>query len=598
MLGKVVTHDLKALAFTLLLLNWKAALHFLRQHFWYTLAAVLLPGTWWVYKSATSLSESVVKDDNSLEGHHARPRIFECQTTHRRLFPTNYSFTYSYLLVGVPIGWHGSVGSILSSDNLTDVSPSEKTWFSVHAEDYLQRGQHVDGLAGKLDDYLKTQNVSLDDYSFAYLTTAPRFWGFSFNPVSFWYLYDKNKRLSSMILEVNNTFDERRIYFLPRGRNQQNPLSTRFHNQWDKDFHVSPFNDRDGSYSLSAIDPFQQGATGLVDNTIVLNSVDGKPKIVARVFSHQSGIDPSKMSPIQIFWFLARWWWVGFMTNPRILREARMLWVKKLRVFYRPEVLQSSIGRSETAEEAELERFFRVFLRRMNEASGRTLRYCPAAGSERAKYILLQENREQSNDLGSTPIEVKVITPAFYAELVRDPDLLATFDRFCFNPAFGQTMVYISEPDAFRNTLESLSRSEFASRKVHRLSIFNHLRSNDGIFLVALRALGGLLTHVQILGLDFNMGTEFDTFVHAVFAPADIASYERICLTVLLADRLALGYTSVLRSYIRVIWAIALIMAGSHLSIFFYAPRNFGAGSLLALGLKMGMANMMGRLLG
>jgi DUF1365 family protein len=46
------------------------------------------------------------------------------------------------------------------------------------------------------------------------LITAPKLLGYSFNPVSFWYLYSADRKLSAMILEVNNTFDERHIYFL------------------------------------------------------------------------------------------------------------------------------------------------------------------------------------------------------------------------------------------------------------------------------------------------------------------------------------------------------------------------------------------------
>ena len=47
-----------------------------------------------------------------------------------------------------------------------------------------------------------------------YLVTAPRFLGYAFNPVSFWYLYSEKMNLKAMILEVNNTFDERRLYLL------------------------------------------------------------------------------------------------------------------------------------------------------------------------------------------------------------------------------------------------------------------------------------------------------------------------------------------------------------------------------------------------
>jgi len=72
------------------------------------------------------------------------------------------------------------------------------------------------GLRGKLSEYLRSQGVRLEQYSHALLVTALRFLGFSFNPVSFWYLYNEANLLEAMVGEVNNTFDERRMYFMER----------------------------------------------------------------------------------------------------------------------------------------------------------------------------------------------------------------------------------------------------------------------------------------------------------------------------------------------------------------------------------------------
>ena len=208
-----------------------------------------------------------------------------------------------------------------------------------------------------------SQNEDPAGYPRAYLVTAPSFLGYSFNPVSFWYLYDDKKYLKAMILEVNNTFDERRMYFLKQNapnlmedtsKEQSNtahsfsPSSAKFTNAWSKDFHVSPFNSRKGSYSLSANDPFSSNVIGIlpIRNTIILNSSKKHAKLVARVFSTGPSLDPSTFGSLDTCKFLASWWWVGFVTFPRILREAAKLFFKgKLHVWYRPEVLQSSIGR-------------------------------------------------------------------------------------------------------------------------------------------------------------------------------------------------------------------------------------------------------------
>lgn len=92
--------------------------------------------------------------------NHPRPLLFPGQTTHTRLFPKKHSFSYSYLLVGIPVGWRSQVNTFVSADlqsKPVDRSHNHKAWFHVNAEDHLERGGHVDGLRGKLDDFLEAQ---------------------------------------------------------------------------------------------------------------------------------------------------------------------------------------------------------------------------------------------------------------------------------------------------------------------------------------------------------------------------------------------------------------------------------------------------------
>ena len=189
-----------------------------------------------------------------------------------------------------------------------------------------------------------------------------------------------------MILEVNNTFDERRIYFLKgstmdksfnssdtkeddqqdrtapqadeildvRETKSTDGSARKFTYTWLKDFHVSPFNSRKGSYALSASDPLLRSAStkGPIDNVINLDSSKAHSKLVARVYSTGEARDPATFSPWDTFRFLATWWWVGFVTFPRIVREAgKLFFRKKLHVWYRPEVLTESIGRQATDDE-------------------------------------------------------------------------------------------------------------------------------------------------------------------------------------------------------------------------------------------------------
>jgi DUF1365 family protein len=156
-----------------------------------------------------------------------------------------------------------------------------------------------------------------------------------------------------MILEVNNTFDERRIYLLKEDLGSSDPgvPSSRFKHSWAKDFHVSPFNSRKGHYALTCLNPFQNGvfrAPG-IDNTIILSSSKDNVKLVARLFSEAPPIDPRQASLWDKLALMLLWCWMGLFTFPRILKEAFLLFFqRKLHVWLRPEVLPTSIARRDT----------------------------------------------------------------------------------------------------------------------------------------------------------------------------------------------------------------------------------------------------------
>jgi hypothetical protein len=82
-----------------------------------------------------------------------KPLVFPCQTTHTRLFPKIHSFAYSYLQVGIPIGWQGSVATIIGAEE----GSKHRSWFNIDAADYLARGDGSLGFKGKLQAYLETQ---------------------------------------------------------------------------------------------------------------------------------------------------------------------------------------------------------------------------------------------------------------------------------------------------------------------------------------------------------------------------------------------------------------------------------------------------------
>lgn len=282
-------------------------------------------------------------------------------------------------------------------------------------------------------------------YPHAYLVTTARFLGYQYNPVSFWYLYDGKRALTAVIVEVNNPFGERHLYYLPAGSRPKKltdsvvlgmgdsktaSLSARFSQTWAKNFHVSPFNSRKGSYSITALDPATADAQGLgpIDTTIVLRSSHGHEKIVARLFSAGPAVDPIELTAWQAVCFVVTWWWVDLATFPRILKETGVLFFReKLHIWLRPEPLRESVSRLANGAERRLEAAFRCYLRHLVEnqaaSAAAALRplavtYIPCGIPEASTEQMLSPAAACQRDGDVDEVEIKALTPVFYARFV------------------------------------------------------------------------------------------------------------------------------------------------------------------------------------
>jgi len=152
------------------------------------------------------------------------------------------------------------------------------------------------------------------------MITMPRYFGYSFNPLTTYYVYDP--KLVAVVLEVHNTFDEKHIY----------PVRFSSSQTIVRRFHVSPFNDRLGTYTLKTRDP-RSGIS--IEVTVV--TPDGRPKLYA---SLKSKTWTDLHHTIRVLWLCARCGSWIFMTFPRILYQASKLhYHKKLPVYMRPEPL-------------------------------------------------------------------------------------------------------------------------------------------------------------------------------------------------------------------------------------------------------------------
>jgi len=123
-------------------------------------------------------------------------------------------------------------------------------------------------------DNLKKNNIDTNNIQIK-LLCYPRIFGYVFNPLSIFYVYDKNLNLISILYEVKNTFGEQHTYVFKTDINNNLIQHT-----CKKKFHVSPFIEMDCVYFFRLLKP---------SNTIsvIIDQNDKEGKIL---YASQDGV--------------------------------------------------------------------------------------------------------------------------------------------------------------------------------------------------------------------------------------------------------------------------------------------------------------------
>jgi cyclopropane-fatty-acyl-phospholipid synthase len=113
--------------------------------------------------------------------------------------------------------------------------------FSIRTDDYLEGG----GTLRERVERVLREHGQLSRPHRITLITMPRYFGYVFNPVSFFACFDADDKAIGFVTQVNNTFGETHIYPLVC-----EPASLPVEWRFPKEFFVSPFYDVSGEYSV------------------------------------------------------------------------------------------------------------------------------------------------------------------------------------------------------------------------------------------------------------------------------------------------------------------------------------------------------------
>ncbi len=184
-----------------------------------------------------------------------RSCLYECQVMHARLSPRRHRFAYRIFLFALDLDELDTLAGRLAL-----FSVNGPNVYSFRERDFLPTGETLHngasggrpapagaGLKARVMAYLADRGVDLAGGRIL-LVALPRVLGYHFNPVSFYFCYDRDGRPAAAIAEVTNTFREVKPYFL--GPETWQAGDAAFHRRTPKHFYVSPFADVDVAFDF------------------------------------------------------------------------------------------------------------------------------------------------------------------------------------------------------------------------------------------------------------------------------------------------------------------------------------------------------------
>ena len=176
-----------------------------------------------------------------------RSRIYFGKVSHSRHQPVSHRFNYRTFMM------------YLDLDELPTLF--QKFWFwSVNRrnlaefrdKDYMNE---EGGIKATVIEEIRKQT----GYNFKgriALLTHMRYFGYCFNPVSFYYCYNESDELQFIVSQINNTpWDERYCYVMDNRNAALKNARGELQCQFEKDFHVSPFLDMEFQYDWRFSEP-------------------------------------------------------------------------------------------------------------------------------------------------------------------------------------------------------------------------------------------------------------------------------------------------------------------------------------------------------
>jgi uncharacterized protein len=181
--------------------------------------------------------------------------LYECRILHHRLAPKPHRFTYRLFYFAIDLDeleqLHAKLRLFsfnranLYSFRGGDFFPTHEPLHNPSGADGSRPSPEAHNLKARVLDWIAERGLDPTGVRVV-LVTLPRVAGYLFNPVSFYFCFDRHGAPLTTIAEVTNTFRELKHFHVHERRGERT-----FHVRMPKHFYVSPFSDVDVEFDFT-----------------------------------------------------------------------------------------------------------------------------------------------------------------------------------------------------------------------------------------------------------------------------------------------------------------------------------------------------------
>ena len=245
-------------------------------------------------------------------------KIYSGKVIHKRFKPKEHYFKYNVFSLLIDLNELEEINKYINF-----FSYNKFNIISFYDKDHGDR----DGSSIKLWVKKNLRNIGImtEDISIK-LLCYPRIFGYVFNPLSTYFIYNKHSELISIFYEVKNTFGEQHTYIF-KAQDEKT-----VQNKCKKKFYVSPFIEMDCEYHFKTLNPREQ-------LSVVINQNDKDGKLL---FASQDGISKDFNNKNLILSYLTHPL-MTFKIIGAIHYEAFKLWAKRIKLIAKKIKLKNNI---------------------------------------------------------------------------------------------------------------------------------------------------------------------------------------------------------------------------------------------------------------